>query len=410
MRAVARFVAVVATVSIMAAFTGPASWAKSSRPSASPITVGLITSLTGLAAPQFVGALQGAQARIDLQNAQGGVNGHKINLISADDQTSFQGASTAMSELVNLKHVFAIIDLSDFTTSAYRIAQQAGVPVVGFPTDGPEWGQRPNTNMVSIAGNVPPTGVGGIVNTVWPNVAKLLDAKNMAALAIGGEAAAIQGAQSFVRAAKVDGVKVGYTNYSIPIATVDVTSLVLSLKQAAVDGFFGSLLINTNFAILTAARQAGLKLVAPMMETGYGQQLLDQPSAVQAGQGAVFPVYQRPLNEPDAATRREQAAFAKYEHFTGVPELGWTWGWISADLLIQGLKRAGTSPTRTSFLRALHNLRGYDAEGLLPSPIDISLKDFGTAPAKQCYYFERLEGSQFVPLNGGKPVCGRTVK
>lgn len=384
--------------------------ASSAASSKSPISVGLITTLTGPAAAQFEGNLQGAQARIDLQNAQGGVNGHKINLVVEDDQTSFTQAQTDMSELVQLKNVFGVIDLSDFTVTAYKVAQKAGVPVVGFPSDGPEWGQQPNTNMISIEGNVPPTGIGGEVNTLYPNVAKLLHAKNMAVLALDGEQASIQGAESFVKAAAADGVKVGYKNYTIPIGTDDVTSVVLAMKQAGVDGFESGLLDNTNDAILTTARQAGLKLIAPVLPAGYGQSILDSPSAIQADQGAVYTVFQRPVNEPNAATRQEQAAFKKYEGFTGVPGLGWTAGWISADLFIQGLERAGANPTRTAFLRALHNLKGYDAEGLLPIPIDLSLAHFGTSPARECSYFQELKGSKFVSLNGGKPICGVNVK
>ncbi len=377
----------------------------------SPITVGLVTTLTGPAAEQFQGNLQGAQARIDLQNAQGGVNGHKINLVSADDQTSTTGASTAMSELIQSKGAFAIINLSDFTAGgAYRIAQQAGAPAVGFPADGPEWGQQPNTNMVSMLGNVPPTGVGGIVNTVFPEVAKMVGAKNMAVLAIDGEPASIQGAQSFVKAAQAAGLKVGYTNYSLPVGTVNVTPTVLAMKQASVDGFESGLLINTNLAIMTTAKQAGLNMVAPLLPGGYSQDLLNQPAAVQAAQGGVFPVFQHPVNEPTAATRTEQAAFATYEHFTGVPSLGWTSGWVSADLLIQGLKGAGANPTHASVLNALHNLKGYDADGLLPAPIDTSLANFGKAPATECYWFQQLKGNTLVNLNGGKPVCGNTIR
>jgi branched-chain amino acid transport system substrate-binding protein len=399
--------AVLAVFSSMVVWGGAAAWAAASK---SPITVGLITTLTGPAAAQFEGNLQGAQARIDLQNAEGGVNGHKITLIPEDDQTSFTQAQTDMQELIELKHVFGVIDLSDFTVTAYKVAQKAGEPVVGFPSDGPEWGQRPNTNMISIEGNVPPTGIGGIVNTLYPNVAKLLKAKNMAALALDGEQASIQGAQSFVKAAASAGIKVGYENYTIPIGTDDVTSVVLAMKQAGVDGFESGLLDNTNDAILTTARQAGLKLIAPILPAGYGQSILDSPATIQADQGAVYTVFQRPVNEPTAATRQEQAAFKKYEHFSGVPGLGWTAGWVSADLFIQGLERAGANPTHASFLRALHNLKGYDADGLLPLPIDLSLAHFGTAPAKECSYFQELKGSTFVSLNGGKPICGVNVK
>lgn len=381
----------------------------SSNGSAAPVTVGLVTTLTGPAAANFNGNLQGAQARIDLQNSRGGVDGHRLQLIGVDDQTSLQGAASAMSELIGAKHVFGIIDLSDFTVSASRLAQQAGVPVVGFPTDGPEWGQKPNTNMISVIGNVPPTGIGGVVNTLYPDVATLLGARNMAALAIDAEPASIEAAQSFVRASQSAGLEVGYQNFSIPIGSTKVDPIVLGMKQAGVDGFDSGLLDNTNYALLAAARQAGLHLVAPILVSGYGQEVLDQPATEQAAQGAVFQLFQRPVSQPDAGTRTEQSAFSTYEHFTGIPSIGWTEGWISADLFIQGLSKSGAEPTRKSFLDALHNLKGYDAEGLLANPIDLSLAGFGTPPTRECYWFAQLEGSRFVLLGAGKPICGRNV-
>jgi branched-chain amino acid transport system substrate-binding protein len=377
--------------------------------SGSPITVGLLTTLSGLGTSNFFGNLQGAQARIDLQNAQGGVNGHKINLVSADDQTSFTGAGTAMSQLIDVRHSFAIINLSDFTVNAYRLAQKAGIPVVGFPADGPEWGQQPNTNMVSMIGNTPPTGIGGVANTVTPNVAKLLGATNMGALAIDAEQASIQGAQSFIKASNAVGLKVGFQDFSIPIGSTNVAPIVLGMKNAHVDGFNSGLLNNTNYAILSAARQEGLDLKAPILAAGYGQDVLDQPATEQAAQGAIFQVFQRPEDQPNAETRIEQSAFATYEHFSGVPSIGWTSGWISADLLIQGLEKAGSNPTRTSLLNALHNLKGYDAEGLMPLPIDVSLAGFGKAASRSCYWYTQLQGSKFVTINGGKPVCGNNV-
>ncbi|MBO0728442.1 MAG: ABC transporter substrate-binding protein [Acidimicrobiaceae bacterium] len=411
MRRVISTVAVAAAAALIAACGSSGSSSNSSSRKAGDITIGLVTTLTGPAASEFYGNVQAAQARIDVENAHGGVNGHEIKLVTADDGTSAQGASTAVSNLINNKHVFALIFQSDFTGGgAYRIAHQAGVPVLGFPADGPEWGQQPNTNMISDVGNVPPTGIGGIVNTSSANVAKLLGAKNLAVLAIGGEQPSIQGAQSEAKADRAAGVKVGYTNYSIPIGTVDVTSEVLAMKQAGVDGFQTALLDNTNIALLTTAKQVGLHLVAPMLETDYGQTLLDQPSALQAAQGAIFEVFQRPVEEPNAATKAEQQAFATYEHFTGIPSMQWSESWILADLFIQGLKGAGANPTRTSLLNNLHNLKGYNAGGLMAAPIDLSLKDFGHAPVQQCNYFVQLKGKTFVPINGGKPICGKTIK
>src|ERR1700728_2778112 len=114
--------------------------------SATSINIGIVTSLTGAAAASFNGARQGADARFKLQNSEGGVDGRKINLIAADDTSSPQGAQSAVSELVNEKHVFGLIFISAVTGTAYHLAQQQGVPVIGYPADGPEWSQQPNTN------------------------------------------------------------------------------------------------------------------------------------------------------------------------------------------------------------------------------------------------------------------------
>jgi branched-chain amino acid transport system substrate-binding protein len=246
--------------------------------------------------------------------------------------------------------------------------------------------------------------------TYLAKAAQLAGATNMAGLAIAQEEPSIIGVQNFVKAAKSVGLNVGYTNYSIPIGSVNSTSVVLAMKQAHVDGFFSEMLNTTDFAIMEGAKQSGLNLVAPMDFTSYTQDLLDNSSALQAAQGIVVDVAQTPVEEHTAATQAQQAAFQQYEHFSGVPNLNWTYGWLSADLFIKGLQGAGNNPTRSSFLNALHNTQGWTANGLLARAPDLSLKDFGTAPATGCAYFVRLQGHAYVPLNNGQPICGNSVK
>jgi branched-chain amino acid transport system substrate-binding protein len=387
-------------------FAGAASG--SGAPGVTPhqITLGLVTSITGAASSNFTGAVQGAQARIDLQNAEGGVDGRKINLVVGDDQTSFTAAQTAVNSLIQTHNAFGLIFISDLVAIAYRTAQQQGVPVVGFPTDGPEWGMQPNTNMVSTDGD---QAAKLPANTEFAKVAKLEGATNMAVLAIANEPPSDVAAQQFVQAANAIGLKVGYQNFDLPLGSVNVTAAVLAMKQAGVDGFDSLMLSNTNFAVMEGAKQAGLTLKAPIQAVGYDQALINDPSAVQAGQGGIFSVFQVPVEEKTPATLAEQAAFKKYEHFTGVPNLNWTQGWISADLWINGLKAAGKNPTRGSFLKAVRSIKGYTAEGLLPLPLNLSLKDFGKNPTRACSYFVKLKGTTFVPLNHGKPICGNNV-
>jgi ABC-type branched-subunit amino acid transport system substrate-binding protein len=53
-----------------------------------------------------------------VQNARGGVNGHKLQLITKDDQSSPSQNTTASQELVQTDGVFGVIKFSSFTFAA----------------------------------------------------------------------------------------------------------------------------------------------------------------------------------------------------------------------------------------------------------------------------------------------------
>jgi ABC-type branched-subunit amino acid transport system substrate-binding protein len=74
-RVVAR--AAVAVLSLSGLIT-VLSAASASASSKAPIVIGYITDETGAASSTYINAVQGAQARIDAQNAIGGVDGHKL--------------------------------------------------------------------------------------------------------------------------------------------------------------------------------------------------------------------------------------------------------------------------------------------------------------------------------------------
>ena len=381
---------------------------QASAPGVTPtkITVGLVTDQTGVEAAQFNGAKQGADARFQVQNAEGGVNGRQLQVTVADDGSNPQGAQTAVSDLVS-KKVFGLIFVSGVTGTAYKVPQQQGIPVVGAPVDGVEWGTQPNTNMFSVGGNEGATGIA--VSTVMPNVMKIEGATNVASLGYGNEPASALSAKAFTTGAKAAGLKVGYENYSIPLGSVDLTAVALAMKQAHVDGFYAAMIDTTNFALLSGLRNEGAVMKAAVLATGYGQEILDQPTALAAGQGGIFGTMQTPVELKTPATIAEQQAFQKYENFTGIPNLNWSYGWLTADLFIQGLKAAGQNPTRGLFISGLHNVKNWDGEGLLPAPVDLSLSGFGKFPSQSCEWFVKLQGSAFVVQNGNKPVCGNIL-
>ena len=375
---------------------------------AKDITIGYIFSQTGAAGSTFKNAGKAFQARIDRQNATGGVNGRKIKAILVDDQTS--GANlTATENLVQDRHVFMVVNNSSIAYLSYRYMLQNKVPMIGGGFDGVYYGQPGNENIISALGNTAPFN--GVAYDNVAKVMKKLGATKVAALAYGSSPSSSASANSLQKYAVPDqGLKAAYTNTSIDFGTSDVSPLVLGIKNSGADAVYLPMVAATNFAVVSGLAQNGVNMKAIILATGYGQDLLDSPIASTLGPNTlVFQSY-KPVELKDKATKQFQSDLKKYAGLTGVPDYGQYTGYIAADLAILGLQNAGKTPTRQGFIDGLHNLGSYDQAGLGCEPIDISLKNFGKFPSTGCVYFSQVKNDKFVPYpKDGKPVFGQAV-
>ena len=372
---------------------------------AKTVTVGMLTSVTGPNASAYPGAVAGTRARLALQNARGGVDGRKIELVVGDDQSSPGSVLPAVENMVSNQHAFAILAETGLFFVAAHFLQQNGVPVVGSSADGNEWFMKPYTNMFSFT----PSSRNFPAYTGMATFMKQHGVTNVASLGYGISPSSAAAAKGFALSAQKEGMKVGYLDASVPFAGVNVTTDVLGMTKAHVDGLYLPLAFDTNLAMTLGAKQAGLHLKVALSATGYGSTLLSQPAAVQAMQGAYLSVSQTPVELHTPATKVQQAALKKYAHFTGVPDYGYTIGWLSADLFIRGLELAGRHPTRQSFMTNLRKVKSYNGGGLLPQPVDFA-QAFGNPPRTSCGYIVQLRGKTFVPTpRNGKPVCGTLI-
>jgi branched-chain amino acid transport system substrate-binding protein len=365
------------------------------------IKIGLVTSLTGASSADFAAAEAGAQARIDLQNRDGGVNGHKLELVTADDQSTAAGTVTAVHNLVDRQKIFGLISMSTTLFSATAYLQKQGVPVTGAGFDGPEWGQKPNTNMFSldpIDPSYPPT-------TIWGEFFKSIGVTRVAGIAyadIPSSSGSLIQIQKGVTAA---GLKAAYTNVSVPYGTSDFTAVVLQMKKANVNGFVCSCDGPTEFALATAVKQAGLNAKG-ILSTGYAQSTLNSPTARATADGQYAYSYYVPYELHTKGTKTMLAALAASDHSykTGdIPSYGLSSAYLSADMMITGLAKAGDKPTGASFISGLRTVTSYDAAGMLPAPISFAPDQFGKSLTHPCNYFVQLVGGKFVPQ---PRICG----
>jgi branched-chain amino acid transport system substrate-binding protein len=396
----------LATLSGVAVGAGAVGGAAAAATSAGPpITLAMISSLTGPGSAEFSQSAAGFDARIALQNAEGGVNGHKLHGIVLDDQTSPSAIATAVQDAQS-KGAFGIVSDSPLFFLAAKYPNQQGIPVTGGFFDGPEWGTQPYTNMfASDAGSVDPkypvnTGIGSFMKAHGGTVVCTYGY----GISPSSSRSAIGTADSFQRA----GGTVGVLDTSIPFGSVAMTTPALVAKQKGCNAFYAGLDDNSNFALATALKQAGVKPKVVVFPTGYEPSLVNSTSWG-AVQGGYFDSVFRPFQLADAGTRHMQAALEKYQHFTSsqFPTFSQYESWLGADLMIKGLEMAGKNPTHAGVIHALRSLKSYNGNGLLPETINYSTI-FGHDLPKLCTWAMIAEKNGFVPASTS-PNCGKDV-
>ncbi len=398
----------LAGVAVVTATSGLMTLAGSTPAGASseaPITIALITSLTGEGSSEFSNAPVGFNARIAMQNAEGGVNGHKIVGIVLDDQTSPTEVATAVQSALS-KGALGIVSDSPLFFLADKYPNEQGVPVTGGFFDGPEWGTQPFTNMfASDVGSLDPkypvnTAIGGFMKAHGGTVI----CSYGYGISPSSSRSAIGTVDSFVHA----GGKQGVLDTSIPFGSVQMSTPALVAKQKGCNAFYAGLDDNSNDALASSLKQVGVKPKVMVFPTGYDPAVIGSP-AWSSVQGGYFDTTFRPFDIPNAGTKQMQAALEKYEHFksSDFPTFSQYESWLGADLMIKGLELAGKNPTRSAVISDLRHIKAYNGNGLLPQTINYT-NDFGKDLAKSCGWYMIAEKNGFTPAST-TPTCGTDI-
>jgi branched-chain amino acid transport system substrate-binding protein len=101
------------------------------RGSGEPLRIGMLTSLTGNFTPWGVQVRNGMQLAVNEVNQAGGVDGRRLELVVADDQSKAEEGARAIERLIERDGVVAVggIISSDVGLATARIAEQSKVPL-----------------------------------------------------------------------------------------------------------------------------------------------------------------------------------------------------------------------------------------------------------------------------------------
>jgi branched-chain amino acid transport system substrate-binding protein len=399
----------IATMGVLATSAAAQSSGNAPGVSDNEVKVGFISSETGIASPNFVGADKGCKARVGAENAKGGVNGRKINLVEVDDKSATN--PDAAKDLVQNEDSFIVINDSPFAFQTYRFMLDAQVPMIGGGFDGSYYYEPGNEWIISSLGDGTP--IPGITSDTVTRLMKKLGVKKVASIGYGISPSSSETAKATVNyAAKAVGLKPGYLNTTVDFGSTDVGPIVLGIKNSGSDGAYLPLDSNTNFAIVQQLQQNNANMKANVLATGYSQALLDQPIAKTITPNDILQSSYKPIELGGPAVKRFTSNLKKYGGVTGVPNYGVYTGYITCDMAIVGIKNAGKNPTRQGFVDGLRKSNNgiYDSAGLTCKPIDLSYAHYGkisSTPA--CIYYVQVKNGKFVPYNGGKPITGKVV-
>jgi branched-chain amino acid transport system substrate-binding protein len=114
-----------------------------------PIKIGVLASLTGVAAPAFPAVQQGYQLEVANLNANGGINGRPIELIEVDDKSDAATAVSVATKLITQDKVVALMGGLN-TPAALAVEPLAGkyeipfirwdTPTLDSPATNAKWG------------------------------------------------------------------------------------------------------------------------------------------------------------------------------------------------------------------------------------------------------------------------------
>ena len=104
------------------------------------VKLGLMVPLSGDNAPLGESVLAGAHLAVKEINDAGGINGRSLEITFEDDQCAKDGGIAAMTKLVVINQVTAILGslCSEASASANAVAQVAGVPTIMIGASSPE--------------------------------------------------------------------------------------------------------------------------------------------------------------------------------------------------------------------------------------------------------------------------------
>ncbi len=361
------------------------------------VTVGNVSTLAlgGL----FKGAVVGTQAYFDYVNSTGGVNGRKLELASADD--GFTGATNKQATQNAITNDFALVgsfSLEDSYGGALLAADPA-MPDVSNVLD-TATGKLPNVfEPVPLNGGWQ-EGPLQYFKQKFPN-----DIDATAALVGDLPSAEVDWAGEKYVMQKV-GYKVIY-DQTYGEAQTNFDQNVVAMKNAGVKILFvDSMAEEYASGLLKSLTAQDFHPIVVLGAATYTNKLVPDSGGASAVNGDYLEQSTALYLGQDSSS---VPAVASFLHWVNVASPGFTpdlftlYGWLSAQIFVEALQKAGADPSRGSLLTQLGKITTFDGQHII-GPNDVATKSPGS-----CYIIGQVVNGNWQRLDDppvGAPTHG----
>ena len=361
-----------------------------------PIKIGLVCGCTGPLAAAVVDVPAIYKAFVASVNATGGINGHKIDLIYANDDSNPTTSTTIVHTFVETDHVVAIVDASNNDAVWATYVQQAGVPVVGMDTSAEPY--YDNSDFYP-EGQTEDSLFSGIIDAV-----KQAGATKFALIYCAEAVQCQEGIAPLQAAAKGAGLSVVATE-EVSASAPNYTAQCLAAQQAGATVLFTA-----------DAQTVDEKVIQDCYAQGYkpkvvidGEILLPSLTTTPAiNQATYFTVPNLPYFAKNAQITAMNTALKKYApgvlsdvNYGELPMETWVAGKMFQAAAIAGHLGVNGAPTSAELVKGLDSLHGNTLGGLAPA---LTFKAGKPHPV-DCWYYALLKNGKYSTPFGLKPTC-----
>ncbi len=374
----------------------PVVLSSSASAAVAPLVIGVVCSCTGPEASSTATGPPTFQAWADYVNAHGGVDGHRVKVISEDDATNPATSTSEVHTLVSQDHIVGLIDDSIVDSAWATYIQQQRVPVLG--------GNLSNSTFYTNPDFFPEGTTQNFLSDQIVLEAKKAGATNLAVLYCAEAVACQEAVPPIKSTGQSDGVPLVYSA-AISASAPSYAAPCLAAKQAGATSMNVADASQIVEAVADGCKQQGYTPIPLGIGGSVGRSWATTPglnNAIATQNDIPFFVSSTP------ATKTLAAALKKYEpSVVSSPNYGEavTNSWVSG-LLIQAVAKAAgvtaaTTVSSKTLTRGLYALHGATLDGMAP-PLTFHS---GKANSVNCFFYMRVKNGSFTTPYGNKASC-----